>query len=268
LRQAAFEHDPTSKGKGMLTAGVESTRNSLRRLVPKARLGSCWLHAVRKLPGKRKAIASEVRQGRSHQFATLLFGSRERKSLRVFAWGQKLRHCAHTVSRKAGEVNGERVRQWVQDKKAGWYAVLEDPQMPTSSADLDQAHNAIDRKLFIMKGFHHQDGNQHAFINGLALLYNLMPYQRRAKHAGRCGVEVEGGKLPTDDWFLNLQVLTCGGFRWTLPDSTTKFEGVCSFRLRFSRSYHEFFWHNHTKITQISIFPQFGRNHTVYLMAL
>jgi hypothetical protein len=124
-----------------------------------------------------------------------------------------LRHCAHTVSRKAGEVNGERVRQWVQDKKAGWYAVLEDPQMPTSSADLDQAHNAIDRKLFIMKGFHHQDGNQHAFINGLALLYNLMPYQRRAKHAGRCGVEVEGGKLPTDDWFLNLQVLTCGGFR-------------------------------------------------------
>jgi hypothetical protein len=85
LRQAAFEHDPTSKGKGMLTAGVESTRNSLRRLVPKARLGSCWLHAVRKLPGKRKAIASEVRQGRSHQFATLLFGSRERKSLRVFA---------------------------------------------------------------------------------------------------------------------------------------------------------------------------------------
>jgi hypothetical protein len=42
---------------------------------------------------------------------------------------------------------------------------------------------------------------------------NLVPYQRRAKHAGQCGVEVEGGKVPTQDWFLNLQILTSGGFR-------------------------------------------------------
>jgi hypothetical protein len=39
---------------------------------------------------------------------------------------------------------------------------------------------------------------------GLAHLYNLVPYQRRAKHAGQCGVEVEGGKVPTQDWLLNL----------------------------------------------------------------
>jgi hypothetical protein len=26
-------------------------------------------------------------------------------------------------------------------------------------------------------------------------------------------VEVEGGTLPTRDWFLNLQILTSGGFR-------------------------------------------------------
>ena len=42
---------------------------------------------------------------------------------------------------------------------------------------------------------------------------NLIPYQRRALSAGRCGVEVEGGRLPTHDWMLNLQVLTSGGFR-------------------------------------------------------
>jgi hypothetical protein len=89
LRQAAFEHDPPSKVKGMLTDGFESTRNSLRRLFPKARLGSCWLHAVMKLPGKRKAISSEVRQGLSHQCATLLFGRCQRKNLRVVALGQK-----------------------------------------------------------------------------------------------------------------------------------------------------------------------------------
>ena len=44
-------------------------------------------------------------------------------------------------------------------------------------------------------------------------LYNLIPYQRRAQHAGQCGVEVEGGTVPTCDWFLNVQILTSGGFR-------------------------------------------------------
>ena len=73
--------------------------------------------------------------------------------------------------------------------KVGWYAVLEDPQMPVTSTLLDQAHNAIERKLFAMKGFHHPDGSQQAFLTGLAHLYNLIPYQRRAKHAGLCGVE-------------------------------------------------------------------------------
>jgi hypothetical protein len=44
-------------------------------------------------------------------------------------------------------------------------------------------------------------------------LYNLIPYQRRAQHAGQCGVEVEGGTVPTRDWFLNLQILTSGGLQ-------------------------------------------------------
>ena len=49
----------------------------------------------------------------------------------------------------------ERVWQWFQDKQTGWYAVLEDPQMPVTSTLLDQAHNAFDQKLFMMKGFNH-----------------------------------------------------------------------------------------------------------------
>ena len=51
------------------------------------------------------------------------------------------------------------------------------------------------------------------FLTGLAHLYNLIPYQRRALHAGQCGVEVEGGRLPTSDWMLNLQILTSGGYQ-------------------------------------------------------
>jgi hypothetical protein len=142
-----------------------------------------------------------------------LYQARQRKGLRVFALGQRLRHFADHVTYTAGVVNGECVRRWVQEKKAGWYAVLADPQMPVTSTLLDQAHNAIERKLFAMKGFHHPNGNQRAFLTGLAHLYNLVPYQHRAQHAGQCGVEVEGGRLPTRDWWRNLQILTSGGYQ-------------------------------------------------------
>ena len=65
----------------------------------------------------------------------------------------------------------------------------------------------------MMKGFHHPDGSQQAFLTGLAHLYNLVPYQRRAQHAGLSGVEVEGGTVLSRDWLLNLQILTSGGFQ-------------------------------------------------------
>jgi hypothetical protein len=174
---------------------------SLRTLFPGARLGFCLRHALNKLPKKLAALASPGSQSLRVKFHTLLYRARQRKSLRVFALGQQLRHVADHVAQKAGVANGKGVRCWFQDKKAGWYAVLEDPQMPVMSTLLDQAHNALDRKLLMMKASHHPHGSQQAFLAGRAHLYNLIPYQCRAKHAGRCGVEVEGGKVPTRDWF-------------------------------------------------------------------
>jgi hypothetical protein len=85
--------------------------------------------------------------------------------------------------------------------------------MPMTSTLLDQAHNTIERQLFAMKGLHYPDGSQQAFLTGLAHLDNLIPYQRRATHAGQCSMEVQGGKVPPRDGFLNLQLLTSGGFR-------------------------------------------------------
>src|SRR5262249_42453158 len=101
----------------------------------------------------------------------------------------------------------------VSGQDGGGYAVLAAPQMPVTSTLLDQAHNAIARNLFAMPGLHHPQGSQQAFLTGLAHLYTLVPYQRRAQHAGQCGVEVEGGTVPTRAWFLTLQILTSGGFR-------------------------------------------------------
>jgi hypothetical protein len=213
FRRAASQQEPAYRVRGILTDGFDSTVKSMRTLFPGARLGNCLRHAINKLPGKLMAVASPVRKALRSQFHTVLYRARQRKHLRVFALGQRLRHFVEYVTATAGAANGARVRRWFRDKKAGWYAVLADPQMPVTSTLLDQAHNAIERKLFAMKGFHHPGGSQQAFLTGLAHLYNLIPYQRRAQHAGQCGVEVEGGKVPTRDWFLNLQILTSGGLQ-------------------------------------------------------
>src|SRR3989449_2916807 len=205
FQQAALQQEPSYRVRGILTDGFDSTTSSMRTLFPGARLGNCLRHAINKLPAKLVAIASPVRKALRSKFHTLLHRARQRKGLRVFALGQRLRHFADHVAHSAGVANGKRVRRWFQEKKAGWYAVLEDPQIPVTSTLLDQAHNAFERKLFAMKGVHHPGGSQQAFLIGLAHLYNLVPYQRRAKHGSHCGMEVEGGTLPTRDWFLNLQ---------------------------------------------------------------
>src|SRR5215475_12016790 len=202
FQRAALQHEPAYRIRGILTDGFDSTTKSMRTLFPGARLGNCLRHAINKLPAKLTAIASPVRNALRSQFHTLVYRAHQRKGLRVFALGQQLRRFADHVVTMAGAANGQRVRHWFADKKAGWYAVLENPQMPVTSTLLDQAHNAIDRKLFAMKGFHHPGGSQSAFLTGLAHLDTLIPYQRRALRAGPCGVEVEGGRLPTSDWML------------------------------------------------------------------
>jgi len=214
FQRVAFQEDPSYQVKGALTDGFDSTVSSMRTLFPGARLGFCLRHALNKLPDKLVGVPASVRQGLRSKFHALLHRCRQRKSLRVVALGQRLRHFAKRIDTTVGEVHGERIRHWFEDKKAGWYAVLEDPKMPAMSTVLDQAHNAMDRKLFAMKGFHHPSGHQMAFLTGLAHLYNLIPYQRRALNTGKCGVEVEGGVLPVSDWILNLQILTSGAYQY------------------------------------------------------
>src|SRR5215475_6714214 len=175
FQHAASQQEPSYRVRGALTDGFDSTTKSMRTLFPGARLGNCLRHALTKLPKKLAAIPSPVRKALRSQFHTLLYRARQRKGLRVFAFGQRLRHFADHITTTAGAANGERVRRWIQEKKAGWYAVLVDPRMPVTSTLLDQAHNALERKLFMMKAFHHPQGSQSAFLTGLAHLYNLIP---------------------------------------------------------------------------------------------
>jgi len=215
FQRVASQEDPSYEVRGVLIDGFDSTSSSMTTLFPGARLGNGLRHALNKLPDKLVGLAAPLRQGLRSKFHPLLHRCRQRTSLRVVALGQRLRRLAAHISNTLGEDHGKRVRNWFEDKKSGWYAVLADPQMPAMSTVLDQAHHAIDRNLFMMKGFHHPGGSQTAFLTGLAHLYNLMPYQRRALHAGLCGVEVEGGRLPASDWMLNLHILTSGGYLCT-----------------------------------------------------
>src|SRR5262244_2750709 len=121
FQRAAVQQEPSYRVKGVLIDGFDSTTKSMRTLFPGVRLGTCLRHAINKLPGKLTAIPSLVRQALRSQFHTLLDRARQRKGLRVFALGQRLRHFADHVAHSAGVANGERVRRWCREKKAGWY---------------------------------------------------------------------------------------------------------------------------------------------------
>jgi hypothetical protein len=111
FQRAAFQQKPAYRVRGILTDGFDSTTKSLHTLFPGARLGTCWRHALIKLPKQLAAIASPVRKALRSQFHTLLYRARQRKGLRVFALGQRLRRFAAHVATTAGAANGKRVRQ-------------------------------------------------------------------------------------------------------------------------------------------------------------
>ena len=111
FQRAASRHEPSYQVRGILTDGFDSTTKSMRTLFPGARLGNCLRHALNKLPAKLTSIASPVRKALRSQFHTLLYRARQRKGMRVFALGQRLRHFVDRVTQSAGEANGERVRR-------------------------------------------------------------------------------------------------------------------------------------------------------------
>jgi hypothetical protein len=128
FQRAASQQEPSYRVRGILTDGFDSTTKSMRTLFPGVRVGTCLRHALLKLPKKLVAIASPVRKTLRTQFHTLWYRARQRKGLRVFALGQRLRRFADHVTHTAGVANGARVRQWFQEKKAGWYTVSNSPR--------------------------------------------------------------------------------------------------------------------------------------------
>ncbi len=119
FQQAALAHEPSYQVQGALTDGFDSTVSGMQTLFPGARLGFCLRHALNKLPDKLVGVPAAVRRGLRSKFHALLHRCRQRKSLRVVALGQCLRHFANRVDATVGEAHGERIRHWFETKKAG-----------------------------------------------------------------------------------------------------------------------------------------------------
>src|SRR4029434_3389286 len=109
FHRVAHQEDPSYQVKGALTDGFDSTVSSMRILFPGARLGFCLRHALNKLPDKLVGIPASVRRGLRSTFHALLHRCRQRKSLRVLALGQRLRHFADRITTTVGEAPGVRV---------------------------------------------------------------------------------------------------------------------------------------------------------------
>src|SRR2546423_3099740 len=109
FQRAAYQHEPSYRVRGVLPDGFDSTTKSMRTLFPGARLGFCLRHALNKLPEKLIGVSASVRQGLRAKFHALLHRCRQRKSLRVVALGQRLRHLANRIATTVGEEHGARV---------------------------------------------------------------------------------------------------------------------------------------------------------------
>src|ERR671939_1610796 len=101
FQRAAAQQEPSYRVKGVLTDGFDSTTKSMRTLFPGVRVGTCLRHALLKLPKKLMAITSPVHKALRTQFHTLWYRARQRKHLRVFALGQRLRHFVDHVTTTA-----------------------------------------------------------------------------------------------------------------------------------------------------------------------
>jgi hypothetical protein len=174
-QRAAVQQEPSYRVRGILPDGGDSPTTSRRPLLPGARLGHCLRQAINKRPGKHTALPSAVRTTWRSPGPTLGARARQRRGWGVVALGPRWRPCGDHVTPRAGAANGERVRYGCQDKQGGWYAVLTHPQRPVTSTRREQAHNAMERKLFAMQGCHHPKGSQEELLIGLAQLYHLLP---------------------------------------------------------------------------------------------
>ena len=105
------------------------------------------------------------------------------------------------------------LKKWIDKKKLFFYNSMDFPLKLSFSFSIDHICNHLNRKLFMMKHFHHKEADKPSFLRGFALIHNFIHYQHFARNANKSPAEVEGAVLPHSDWFVSLLMLvTAGGY--------------------------------------------------------
>ncbi len=119
-----------------------------------------------------------------------------------------LRHYNHILPAAVWQS----LKDWVTRKRSYFYSSMDYSASLSFSYPIDHICNHLDRKLFMMKDFHHPKARKDLFIKGFALIHNFIPYQRFARNALLSPAQVEKAILPHPDWFISLLMLTSEGY--------------------------------------------------------
>lgn len=192
--------------------GFQSTINALSHIFKKATFLICWLHACWSLAKLLHSFSKEAGAYLSWKLFQILKKYNKKDSLQCIS----LKNWFTALLRNYKDVLPndlyESLKKWIKRRKPYFYAGMSYPLGFNLSYTIDHICNHLDRKLFMMKDFHHPNARRDLFLKGFALIHCFIPYQRFAKNAHKCPVQVEGGVLPHPEWFISLLMLTAGGY--------------------------------------------------------
>lgn len=193
--------------------GFKATRNALCHIFKKASTYLiCWLHACWGIAKILEPFSKEEAEQVSFWLLHTLQECHQKPSLQRISlrnhFTALLRHYKPVLP---GEIY-ENLKSWLARKRPYFYASMDFQLAHCFSYSIDHICNHLDRKLFMMKHFHHPSARKDLFLKGFALIHNFIPYQKFARNAHKCPAQVEGAKLPHSDWLVSLLMLTAGGY--------------------------------------------------------
>ena len=193
--------------------GFKPTRNALCHIFKKSSAYLlCWLHACWGIAKILEPFSKEEANRLSFWLLHTLQECHQKPSLqRISLRSHFTALLRHYKTILPGEIF-ENLKSWIARKRPYFYASMDFSLAHCFSYSIDHLCNHLDRKLFMMKHFHHPLARKDLFLKGFALLHNFIPYQRFARNAHTCPAQVEGAKLPHTNWLVSLLILTAGGY--------------------------------------------------------
>jgi hypothetical protein len=193
--------------------GFKPTSNALVHIFKKASVYLlCWLHACHGFAKILEPFSKEEANRASFWLLRTLQKCHQQTSRQRISLRSHLTACLRHYKKLVPADVYIALKGWIARKKPYLYASMDFPQAHSFSYSIDHVCNHLDRKLFMMKYFHHPTARRDLFLKGFAQLHNFIPYQKFARNAHQCPAQVEGAKLPHPDWLVSLSMLTSGGY--------------------------------------------------------